>query len=125
MQDNSQYRHLPTGKKDKNGVEISIGSIFIAPTGIDDEGSYPEKYEVKYNQDKCKFVAVFNGNVEVDMDDFDYSVVEVIGRYKPCLTCMDSGRMPTFDQASGLADADICQDCPNPVEDELRSVKPD
>ena len=29
----------------------------------------------------------------------------------PCPTCNDSGRIPTFDQASGLADADFCPDC--------------
>jgi len=29
----------------------------------------------------------------------------------PCPTCNDSGRVPTFDQASGLADADPCPDC--------------
>ena len=32
----------------------------------------------------------------------------------PCPTCNDSGRVPTFDQASGLADADPCPDCQKP-----------
>lgn len=32
----------------------------------------------------------------------------------PCETCGDSGRDPTFDQASGLADADPCPDCQKP-----------
>ena len=29
----------------------------------------------------------------------------------PCPTCSDSGRIPTFDQASQTADADPCPDC--------------
>lgn len=51
--------------------------------------------------------------VEIDADDKDLivgSVQETLALL-PCVTCGDSGRVPTFDQASGLADADPCPDC--------------
>jgi uncharacterized phage protein (TIGR01671 family) len=62
----------------ENDIDFYEGDIITSITGFDDEGEFEEIYIIKYDCNKCAFMAVYNGNVWDPLEDLDPRI-KIIG----------------------------------------------
>ena len=73
-----------------------------------------EKIRVLLEKNSKRLQTIYDEKEIPTIEDYEYirdNNAQALALLEPCPTCGDSGRIPTFDPASGLADADFCPNC--------------